>query len=94
MSYFNEQIEMLIATINDISTSNKNDSYCPVLDHPCFTKIADAIQDEYGCEIIIIYEYYAIIKNIDKYIAIDIHIDHNLHEILFYIKSYKHLEDI
>lgn len=94
MSYFNEQIEMLISTINDISISNKNYSYCPILDHPCFSNIIDAIHDEYGCEIIIICEYYAIIKNLDKYIVIDIHIDYNLNEILFYVKSYNDLEDI
>ena len=92
MSLFDNQVILLINAINDMNLYTIN--YCPILDHPCFATLIDTIVDEYGCEIIELYEYYAIIKNINKFIVIDIHLDYNLHEILFRIRSYKYLEDI
>lgn len=92
MSLFNNQVILLINAINDSSLSDI--TYCPCLDHPCFAKLTEAITDEYGCEIIELDDYNTIIKNLNKFIAIDIYIDYNLYEILFRIRSYKYLEDI
>lgn len=93
MSMFNKQVELLIEDINYVSFNN-NVKYCQVLDHPCFTEITGAIYDEYGCEIIDIDYSYAIIKNIDKYIFIEIDFDFTNYDILFRIQSYKNLDDI
>jgi len=92
MSLFSNQVILLIDAINDSFLSNI--TYCPCLDHPCFATLTEAIVDEYGCEIIELNEYNTIIKNLNKFIAIDMYIDYNQYEILFRIRSYKYLEDI
>jgi len=93
MSIFDKQISILIENINYVSYNDKI-KYCDVLEHPCFTKIANTINDEYGCEIVDIDYTFAIIKNINKYIFIEIEFDFTNYEILFRIQSFKYLNEL